>query len=98
MDFETNKKELFKMLQSAGREFGIRKASYSKLLKAGEITEEYFKEMCVELNKDWAIIRREVLLEWARTSSNCPFKTEELETIETFVHEPIRTIMLGGLN
>lgn len=57
MDFETNKKELFKMLQSAGREFGIRKASYSKLLKAGEITEEYFKEMLSTMRRTYAFLK-----------------------------------------
>ena len=78
-------------LSNTNSSFFYVKYSYKQLGQG----EDYFRDMCTELQKDWAIIRREVLLEWARTSSNCPFKTEDLETIETFVHEPIRTILFG---
>ena len=57
--------------------------------------EQYFKEMVVDLNKDWESIRREVLLEWSRTASNCPFKHEDLDIISQFCREPIRTILFG---
>ena len=57
--------------------------------------EEYFERMCVELLRDWPKIRREVLLEWATAATNCPFKTEDLDIIEKFCRQPIRTVFFG---
>ena len=57
--------------------------------------EQYFKEMVVDLNRDWESIRREVLLEWARIAGNCPFKREDLELIEQYCREPLRTMLFG---
>lgn len=57
--------------------------------------EDYFREMVVDLQKDWQAIRREVLLEWARAASNCPFKQEDLDIIEQYCREPIRTMLFG---
>lgn len=59
-------------------------------------SEDWFKEMVVLMKKDWAMIRREILLEWAETSDNNPFSKEDLNIIETLVKEPIRTVMLRG--
>lgn len=56
---------------------------------------EYFNQMCTDLVNDWDKIRREVLLEWAKTATNCPFKEEDLEVIKSFCREPIRTIHFG---
>lgn len=57
--------------------------------------EDYFKEMVIDLQKDWANIRREVLLEWSKASDNCPFQQEDLDIIEQFCREPIREIFFG---
>lgn len=57
--------------------------------------EEYFRQMVVDMLKDWPAIRREVLLEWAKTATNCPFKQEDLDMIKQFCREPIRTIPFG---
>ena len=57
--------------------------------------EKYFKEMVVDLQRDWENIRREVLLEWAKIATNCPFKREDLELIEQHCREPIRTMLFG---
>ena len=57
--------------------------------------EEYFKQMVIDLARDWAKVRREVLLEWSKTSSTCPFTHEDLERIQQFCREPIRTILFG---
>lgn len=57
--------------------------------------EDYFKEMVVDLQRDWEAIRREVLLEWANITTNCPFKREDLELIEQYCREPIRTMLFG---
>ena len=60
--------------------------------------EEYFKTAVKSMNRDWAAIRREVLLEWSTTTTNCAFKTEELDIIKEYCHEPIRTIFFGRAN
>ena len=57
--------------------------------------EDYFKQMVIDLARDWAKVRREVLLEWSKTSSTCPFSHEQLDTIKQFCREPIRTILFG---
>lgn len=57
--------------------------------------QDYFKKMVLEMNRDWAAIRREVMLEWAETATNCPFSQEDLDIIKTHLKEPIRTILFG---
>lgn len=57
--------------------------------------QDYFRKMVLEMNRDWAAIRREVMLEWAETATNCPFSQEDLDIIKTHLKEPIRTIMFG---
>lgn len=57
--------------------------------------QDYFKKQVVNLNRDWAAIRREVMLEWAETATNCPFSQEDLDIIKTHLKEPIRTILFG---
>ena len=57
--------------------------------------QDYFKRMVLEMNKDWVAIRREVMLEWAQTATNCPFSQEDLDIIEMHLKEPIRTIFFG---
>lgn len=57
--------------------------------------EQYFKEMVLDLKKDWVAIRREVLLEWSRSSSNSPFRQQDLDEVERLVmNEPIQQIPL----
>lgn len=57
--------------------------------------QDYFRKMVLEMNRDWAAIRREVMLEWAETATNCPFSQEDLDIIKTHLKEPIRTILFG---
>lgn len=57
--------------------------------------EDYFKEMVVNMNRDWPKIRREVLLEWAQMANNCPFTQEDLDKIRDWCREPIRTLFFG---
>ena len=59
-------------------------------------SEEYFKEMVKDLGRDWATIRREVLLEWSTSSDNCPFTVEDLNRIKLYLKEPIKTVLLLG--
>lgn len=57
--------------------------------------EEYFKQMCLDLLKDWTAIKREVLLQWTTANMNCPFSSEDLDIIQSLAKQPIRTMMLG---
>lgn len=57
--------------------------------------QDYFKRMVVEMNREWPAIRREVMLEWAETATNCPFSQEDLDIIKTHLKEPIRTLLFG---
>ena len=57
--------------------------------------QEYFKRMVVEMQSNWPKIRREVMLEWAETATDCPFAQEDLDIIKLHIKEPIRTIFFG---
>lgn len=58
--------------------------------------QDYFNEMVVGMHKNWVKIRREVLLEWAGGSMNCPFDSESLDIIKSLCRsEPITTYPMG---
>lgn len=57
--------------------------------------QDYFKRMVVEMQSNWPKIRREVMLEWAETATDCPFAQEDLDIIKLHVKDPIRTIFFG---
>lgn len=65
--------------------------TYQQLGKSNE----YFEDQCKQLEFNWAKIRREILLEWSKASTKCPFSQEDLETIKSLCHEPIRTMLFG---
>ena len=71
--------------------FFLVRFTYQQLGKGNE----YFNKMCTDLGNDWAKIRREILLEWAKTATDCPFRKEDLDVIQQFCREPIREIRLG---
>ena len=52
--------------------------------------------MLSDMKKKWVDIRREILLEWSRSSSNSPFSKEDLDIVRTLIKEPIRQIMIRG--
>lgn len=58
--------------------------------------EEWFRQIVIDMKKNWSAIRREVLLEWSKASDNSPFKKEDLNIVKSLIKEPIRTIMLCG--
>ena len=66
------------------------KYTYQQLGK----TEQWFKKLCMDMNKKWDDIRREVLLEWSNSSENSPFRAEDLDTIKGLLRQPINTILL----
>lgn len=58
-------------------------------------SEQYFKEMVIDLKKNWVAIRREVLLEWSKSSSNSPFRQQDLDEVERLImKEPIQQVSL----
>lgn len=57
--------------------------------------QNYFKEMVVNMGKDFVAIRREVMLEWAEIANNCPFTAEELDIIKSHTRQPIRVVPFG---
>lgn len=57
--------------------------------------EEWFKRQCSILKYKWGDIKREVLLEWAKGSGDCPFSEEELEMIESHTKPPMRIIHIN---
>ena len=57
--------------------------------------QDYFKRMVVEMQSNWPKIRREVMLEWAETATDCPFTQEDLDIIKLSIKDPIRTIFFG---
>ena len=58
------------------------------------LSEQWFEELCADMRFNWALIRREVLLEWNMSSPNSPFTKEELEAVGRKVKEPIKTILV----
>ena len=59
-------------------------------------SEEWFKQICIDMQNKWEAIRREVLLEWADFSENSPFTQDELETVDRLTIDPIATIPLNN--
>ena len=57
-------------------------------------SEEWFKNLCVAMEKNWPDIRREVLLEWSASTENSPFHKEDLDTIRGLLRAPISSFML----
>jgi hypothetical protein len=68
--------------------------SYKQLGKG----QDYLNEMIVQMNREWPAIRREVLLEWAETATDCPFSQEDLDKIKNQLKQPIRTVFFGKFN
>ena len=66
------------------------KYNYQQLGKS----EQWFKDLCITMRKDWDAIRREVLLEWSASSENSPFRAEDLDTIKGLLKQPINTVLL----
>ena len=55
--------------------------------------EKYFADMVRELKKDWVAIRREVMLEWSKSSDNSPFRQQDLDQVQRLImSEPIKKI------
>lgn len=59
-------------------------------------SEEWFKQMVIDMEKRWPDIRREVLLEWSTVTDNSPFSKEDLNIVKGLIREPIKTMYLAN--
>ena len=59
-------------------------------------SEEWFKEVSLGMQLKWDDIRREILLEWATSSENSPFRAEDLDIVKGLLRQPINTVFLLG--
>lgn len=57
-------------------------------------SEQWFSEICRDMQSKWPDIRREVLLEWSTSVENSPFTQEQLEVVEQLTKTPIKQILL----
>ena len=57
--------------------------------------QEYLNRMIKEMQSNWPKIRREVLLEWAESPTECPFSQDDLEVIKSHTRTPMRTMAFG---
>lgn len=58
--------------------------------------DEYFRQICIDMKKNWPAIRREVLLEWSNSSDNSPFTKQDLDTVKSLIREPVSQIKLAN--
>lgn len=89
--YDLSKEQIMDIIGSnTNSNFVYIKYSYQQLGKS----EQWFKDLCITMRKDWDSIRREVLLEWSASSENSPFRAEDLDTIKGLLRQPINTILL----
>lgn len=89
--YDLSKEQIFDLVGSnTNSNFVYIKYNYQQLGKS----EEWFKELCITMRKDWDAIRREVLLEWSASSENSPFRAEDLDTVKGLLRQPINTVLL----
>ena len=89
--YDLSKEQIYDIIASnTNSNFVYIKFSYQQLGKS----EQWFKDLCVTMRKDWDAIRREVLLEWSNSSENSPFRAEDLDTIKGLLRQPINTVLL----
>lgn len=89
--YDLTKEQIFEIIGSnTNSNFVYIKYTYQQLGKS----EQWFKDLCVTMRKDWDAIRREVLLEWSNSSENSPFRAEDLDIIKGLLKQPINTVLL----
>lgn len=89
--YDLSKEQIYDIIASnTNSNFVYIKYNYQQLGKS----EQWFKDLCITMRKDWDAIRREVLLEWSSSSENSPFRSEDLDTIKGLLRQPINTVLL----
>lgn len=56
--------------------------------------DEWFEEQCRDLLHNQLLIKREILLEWTKSSDKSVYSEEQLDRIESFVKDPVSYIIL----
>lgn len=89
--YDLTKEQIYDIVGSnTNSNFVYIKYTYPQLGKS----EEWFRNICILMRKDWDGIRREVLLEWSNSTENSPFRAEDLDTIKGLLRQPINTVLL----
>lgn len=89
--YDLTKDQIYDIINSnTNSNFVYIRYTYQQLGKS----EEWFKNLCITMRKDWDAIRREVLLEWSNSTENSPFRAEDLDTIKGLLKQPINTVLL----
>lgn len=89
--YDLTKEQIYDIIGSnTNSNFVYIKYTYQQLGKS----EEWFRDLCITMRKDWDAIRREVLLEWSNSTENSPFRAEDLDTIKGLLRQPINTVLL----
>ena len=89
--YDLSKEQIYDIIGSnTNSNFVYIKYTYQQLGKS----EQWFKDLCITMRKDWDAIRREVLLEWSNSTENSPFRSEDLDTIKGLLRQPINTVLL----
>ena len=89
--YDLTKEQIYDIVGSnTNSNFVYIKYTYPQLGKS----EEWFRNICILMRKDWDAIRREVLLEWSNSTENSPFRSEDLDTIKGLLRQPINTVLL----
>ena len=89
--YDLSREQILDIIESnTNSNFVYIRYTYQQLGKS----EQWFKNLCVTMRKDWDAIRREVLLEWSNSTENSPFRAEDLDIIKGLVRQPIQTVLL----
>lgn len=89
--YDLTRQQIYDIINSnTNSNFVYIRYTYQQLGKS----EEWFKNLCITMRRDWDAIRREVLLEWSASSENSPFRSEDLDTIKGLLKQPIQTLLL----
>ena len=89
--YDLTRDQIFDIINSNNNSnFVYIRYTYQQLGKS----EEWFRNLCINMRKDWDSIRREVLLEWSNSTENSPFRAEDLDTIKGLLRQPINTVLL----
>lgn len=89
--YDLTREQIFDIINSnTNSNFVYIRYTYQQLGKS----EDWFRNLCINMRKDWDSIRREVLLEWSNSTENSPFRAEDLDTIKGLLRQPINTVLL----
>jgi len=58
-------------------------------------TMEWFNDQCERMNHNWIKIRRELLLQWNKASTNSPFDPIDIDELNTLVRDPIDKLKIN---